>query len=162
MSAGGSEPESVRGVAARGHEFATARRAGTARRLGLTDCASRAARQAGRACVVPASEHGAVRARSRAPGSRSMGMVARTPVGAAARVSVSACACAGWYAVMARISMCIACLVPIICDQVPTTYATVYCAARDTLQLSRSSSRSVSAHDRLARDAGSHFLTVVS
>ena len=121
MSAGGSEPESVRGVAARGHEFATARRAGTARRLGLTDCASRAARQAGRAGAVPASEHGAVRARSRAPGSRSMGMVARTPMGAAARVSVSACA--GWYAVMARISMCIACLVPIICDQVLTRAA---------------------------------------
>ena len=43
-----------------------------------------------------------------------------------------------------------------------TRYATVYCAARDTLQLSRSSSRSVSVHDRLARVARSQFLTVVS
>ena len=37
-----------------------------------------------------------------------------------------------------------------------------HCAARDTLQSSRSSSRSVSAHDRLARVAGSQFLTVES
>ena len=41
-------------------------------------------------------------------------------------------------------------------------HATVYCAERDTLQVSPSSSRSVSAHDRLARVARSQFLTVLS
>ena len=41
-------------------------------------------------------------------------------------------------------------------------YTIVYCAARGTLQSPRSSSRSASAHDRLARVAGSQFLTVES